>query len=141
MKLRLETPAPVAETIELYTRNGIIKRIDLKLAIMTFWKSDTFGFVDDKGLVAVIGLGPMPAENGETIMDLWFVCAPRVREHLREIARIARLTLAKASETTGMRIRASVRKGHLPGRKLARLAKLEPAGEIGGFEIFEWRTR
>lgn len=136
----MQSPAPIEETLDLYTRNGIIKRGELKLAIATWRHSETFGFRDERGLVAVIGLGPMPAEGGETVLDLWFVCAPGVVRHLRELAKIARLTLAKASDTTGLRIQASVRKGYVPGRKLARLAGLEPAGERGAFEIYAWRS-
>jgi hypothetical protein len=138
VKLRIETPSPIAETMQLYTRAGIGKPLEIKSAIFQLYKSESFGFFDGEQLVAAIGFYPLSSTIEETLFELWFVCRPDIGKRLLPLRRAAHLTLAKVAESGGVRIRARVREGHAPGLRLARMIELTPVGAENGFEIFEW---
>ncbi len=139
--LKAVTPAPVIDVIDLYARHGVLRRLALKVAMVQVFKSETFAFYRADGLcLAVIGFCPIEGAGGEDEFELWFVTRPEIEPSLVRFIRIARLTLRKVADTTGLRILAIVRQGHRPGQRLAKMVGLKRADILDGVEFWSWRS-
>lgn len=140
--LRAVSPVPLPALLDLYTVDGTAKPLHVKAAILQGARSESVGWyelgdgsVPDRLLAAAL-LYPLGAEPGaDDVRELVFACRPEISRHLAAVIRTARLSRARMPE--GVRIRATVRAGHVPGRRLALLCGLAFAGEAGGFERYE----
>jgi len=138
--LSVISPAPMVETMALHRQDLRMRRLTAKVLILQLHKSETFGLVDETGrLLATIGFLPLvPERDGEDLLELWFLCAPELGRHILRLARLARLTFRRMSDSGEVRIRALVRAGHAPGRRLAALCGMVLEGDEGGLERWEW---
>lgn len=136
-RLTVETPPPLADVVALFTGGGAVRAIDTKIAIMHWWKSETYGFRDRHGeIVAVIGYCPVRCDDGGRAVEMWFACRPSIVPLLVAIARVVRLTLTRLVETNGTMVLARVALGHEPGQRLARLIGLKRGDVHEGFELW-----
>lgn len=141
MTLRAVTPAPIGDVLELYAAGGQAKPLTVSAAILQAARAETIGFYAGGVIVAAALLYPCDPEfAGEDLRELVFACRPQAARHLVAILHIARLTRLRLAEIADLRIRARVRAGHAPGRRLARLAGLAHAATAGGLEDWEWRS-
>lgn len=134
MPIRIVASAPLADVVGLYAATLPMKSISARAAILQAARAENVGFYDGDRLIACALL--YQADDGS--FELLFACLPEADTYLTPIIRHARLTRARLADTAGIRIRARVRVGHAPGRRLALLCGLAPAGSDGGFEIYEW---
>lgn len=125
--------APLAALAFLRAGAALMNGAARKSALQVFG-SATVGYRDDDKTIAVLGLYPA----GDHV-EAWLVGDPDgARPHLLAIARHARLTLAVAREHQSAPIRAHVRWGHEPGRRLARLVGFASAADDAApFERWE----
>lgn len=135
-------PAPFMAARALYAARAPAKAAaraahgDLAMAHLT--QAETFGFVDESGLLlAVLGFWPLADgwEEAFTIAQPPAVVAPR----LREILRAGRLIIAARLHSGVAGMRAMVGHGASPGARMARLAGfvLSPAAAPNGSAIWE----
>lgn len=138
--LTVIAPAPLVDTMALHRRDLRMRRLTAKVLILQLHKSETFGLVDEGGrLFAAVGFLPLvPEREGETLFELWFLCAPELSRHILQLVRLARLIFRRMAESGDVRIRALVRAGHSPGRRLAVLCGMTMSGDEAGFERWEW---
>ncbi len=139
--LAVITPAPHWEALAYLRRASALHRRSREGSARQVFGSWTIGWADAQGCAAVMGLYP----DGSGA-ECWLVGdADRARPHLVQIARQARLTLAAWSQDGLAPIRATVRSGWRPGRRLAALtgfvAERHPEGDdaAGPVETFVWR--
>lgn len=143
--LALSTPAPIVETLELVaaTKGGGLKpwmRRGLTLQVL---RSLSFAWRERETgrLVAAGGFYPLPpAEPGEEHAETWFLCRPDLGGNMLEFVRLARLTHRRAAEYGPVRLSATVREGHRPGQRLARLLAYRRLDVVNGYELWEWRS-
>lgn len=153
MTLRICTPVPLDQLVALMTLHPPVKprarHVLQSAAILQGARSETIGFYEEVveqdgrkrpgALVAAVTLYPLDPEIvGEDLRELSFACRPQAAAHLTGIIHHARLTRTHLAQDARLRIRATVAKGHEPGRRLARLIGLRLAGECGTFELWEW---
>jgi hypothetical protein len=140
--LRAIAPAPLLDTVALYQRGPLIRRFELKAVMLQLQRSDTWGFVDQAGmLMAAVGLWPLdPEAPGEELHEFWFVSRPEVARHLPSLIRLARLTCARVAHSASVRIRAHVRDGDRAGQRLCTLAGFRHQRTDHGWERWEWRN-
>lgn len=141
MTLRLSSPAPIVETLELLqAQHRHLKPWQGR--VMVHQLLDSFSVaVRDPGsgdLMASAGFFDLAPEiPGEELSEMWFVCRPELGRHLVSFVRLARLTCRVAADHGTVRLRAFVRAGHAPGGRLARLLGMERVATGGGFERWE----
>lgn len=144
MTLRAVTPLPLPDLVDLFCGNVTYfkpGRILHRAMILQGARSESIGWYAGGELIAGITLYPLDPEiAGEDLRELSFACRPAAARHLTGILHTARLTRARLAEYPGLRIRATVAKGHEPGRRLARLTGLRLAREAGAFELWEWTS-
>lgn len=136
MTLHVVAPAPVEDVVLLY--DGALKPPLAKAAILQAARSHAIGFYEDEAIVAAALLYPRAPD----LLELVFACRPRAGRHLTAIVHTARLTRSALAHHAPLTVRATVRAGHEPGRRLARLCGLHRVRETGGFEHWEcaWVT-
>ncbi|OKO67672.1 hypothetical protein AC629_42580 [Bradyrhizobium sp. NAS80.1] len=139
MSLRVASPAPLPDVMDLFAASVPMKPINVKAAIVQAARSESFAFYAGAGAIAAAMLYPLPAEKpGERLVELAFVCRPELAQHLRALLRLAHLTRDQLANDGPVRVRAHVRSGHLPGSRLAALLGMRMVGTFGGFERFEF---
>jgi hypothetical protein len=139
MTLRIVSPAPIVETLELYMDQGRAKPIDMKAAVLQLARSRSDGyFVGDEFMAAAMYYPLAPERPGEDLRELVFVCKPDFAEHMLAFIRSARSTRASLAKDGPVRVRAHVRAGHLPGHRLAVLCGMSLVGVTGSLERFEF---
>lgn len=128
----------VCEAVAFYAAAPLRKR-QASAAIIQAARSERIGFFDrDWGdLVAVAMLYPRTDEVD--VYELPFACRPDAARHLVGIVRTARLMQRRLGHIDNLTIRATVRVGHQPGRRLAKLCGFKPARVRRGFVHWEWR--
>jgi hypothetical protein len=141
MTFRAVTDPPFCDVIALWGVSGAVKPIEAKAARLQAARSETVGFYEFHKMVAAACLYPCDPETpGEDLRELAFACLPEAVGHLVGIIHTARLILSRLAHVEGLRIRARVRAGYEPGRRLARLTGLHLAGaDAAGNERWEWR--
>lgn len=132
--IRSTTAVPLPELLELYTTDGRAKPLHVRAAILQAARSESVGWWDGNRLLAAALLYPL----APGLCELVFACRPEAGRHLVAIIHSARLIRADLPDD--LRIRATVRTGHAPGRRLARLCGFQPAGTAGLFEHYELCT-
>jgi hypothetical protein len=143
--IRAITSPPLDDVLQLYADSaGLKPRIKvfaMRVALLQSARSECLGYVDDAGrLVAAVMLYPLdPEKPDEDLRELVFCCRPEASAHIGAIVRHARLIASRLAQSDGLRIRATVKAGHLPGQRLARLIGMTAAGfGADGFEHWEW---
>lgn len=135
MTLRITTPVPLPEIVAMLATGDRpmkprARAIVAGSAILQGARSESIGFWEGDELIALVTLYPLePERAGEDLRELSFACRPAAARHLCGIIHHARLTRAHLAKDQALRIRATVAKGHEPGRRLARLTGLSFAGE------------
>lgn len=140
MTLRATSPAPMADVLDLYAAAlPVMKPIDVKAAILQHARSASEIYRDAGGrAIAAAMYYPLPAEApGERLVELAFVCRPELAGHLISFVHTFHLTRARLANDGPVRVRAHVRTGHLPGRRLAALCGMRQTGTAAGFERWE----
>jgi hypothetical protein len=143
MAVDVRIPVPLDELIVLLAPARALKpgygSLLSRAAILQGARSETIGFYLDGRLIAAITLYPLdPERPREDLREASFACLPEASAHMTGVIRHARLIRLRLAEHADVRIRATVLKGHEPGRRIARLIGLRPAGETGAFELWEW---
>ncbi len=80
----------------------------------------------DAGDALPVALYGIYGQSGGTL-EAWFACRPAAAKYLRPLVRFMR---ARLTEVQPASVRCSVRPGHAPGERLARLLGFEGAKEI-----------
>lgn len=138
MTLHLVTPAPMVEILDLYADQTPMKPINAAAARLQAARSESFGLYAGDHLVAAALLYPLrPERPGERLVELAFVCRPGLARHTLSLIRHAHLTRARLVQSGPVRVRAHVHSDHLPGKRLARLCRMELVGRFGIFERYE----
>jgi hypothetical protein len=142
MTLRATSPAPMVDVLDLYAATVPQKPINVKAAILQHARSESEIYFagDETAPIAAAMYYPLPAEiPGERLVELAFVCRPQLARHLLSFVRLTQLTRARLANDGPVRVRAHVRSGHLPGRRLAVLCGLRLVGTFDGFERWEFQ--
>lgn len=133
------SPAPIGEAMALYLDLMAPKPVNVRTAMLQLARSRREGFYAGGELIAVASYYPLPDETpGEALFELAFVCRPALARHLVSFIHLAHLTPRRLTNDGPVRVRALVRRGHLPGSRLARLCGMTMAGVTGGFERWEF---
>jgi hypothetical protein len=139
MTLRLVTPAPIIEILDLYADHTPMKPINAAAARLQAARSESFGLYAGADLVAAALLYPLrPEQAGERLVELAFVCRPELARHTLSLIRHAHLTRARLVQSGPVRVRAHVHSDHPPGKRLARLCGMALVGRFGAFERYEF---
>lgn len=139
MTFRVVTPAPMREVLDLFAATTPMKPVNAKAAVLQLARSETVGYYAGAELVAAAMYYPLPPEQpGEDLRELAFVCRPSFRHYLIPFARHARSMRAALASNGPVRVRALVRRGHAPGRRLAVLCGLSWVCERGAFDVWEF---
>jgi hypothetical protein len=139
----IEDP-PLDDVLQLYADTAGLKpqlrTVAMRVALLQSARSESLGYVDENGnLIAAVMLYPLDPERlGEDLRELVFCCRPEASRHICAIVRHARLIASRLADTPHLRIRATVKAGHQPGQRLARLIGMTGAGEFGAVEHWEW---
>lgn len=148
MPLRLVTPAPMVEIIDLYAEQTPMKPINAAAARLQAAQSESFALYAGDDLLAAALLYPLRPERwfsidgceqpvAERLVELAFVCRPDLARHTLSLIRHAHLTRARLVQSGPVRVRAHVHSDHSPGKRLARLCGMELVGRFGIFERYE----
>lgn len=129
--LRCALDVPLPELLDLYTVDGLARPLHVKAAILQAARSASVGWWLDEKLIAAALFYPL----ADDLAELVFACRPEAGRYLVAIVHEARLIRAKLPDH--VRIRATVRLGHVPGRRLALLCGLTLIGVSGAFEQYE----
>lgn len=139
MALRLVTPAPMVEILDLYAEQTSMKPVSAAAARLQAARSESFGLYAGDDLIAAALLYPLrPEHPGERLVELAFVCRPDLARHTLSLIRHAHLTRARLVQSGPLRVRAHVHSDHLPGKRLARLCGMALVGRLGAFERYEF---
>jgi hypothetical protein len=132
-------PADIGEAMALYLDLVPQKPVNVRTAMLQLVRSRRDGFYAGGELIAVASYYPLPPETaGERLFELAFVCRPALARHLVSFMHLAHLTPRRLANDGPVRVRAHVRRGHLPGARLARLCRMTFTGVVGGFERWEF---
>lgn len=136
--LRVVTPAPLEAVLATFAGGrGWAPRRHLQAALWQHAKGQSGALYRGDQALAVMGLIPLPDEPDRAVLELWFSCRPEFAGAAREGLRRARLTLRSIVDSGPVVVRAYVRRGHEPGRRMARLVGMRPAAVIGDVEEWE----
>lgn len=142
MTFRVVSPASMPEVLDLYAETTPMKPINAKAAIIQLARSDTAAYYAGGQLIAAAMYYPLPPErDGEVLRELAFVCRPAFRHYLVPFIHHAHLTRVALASNGPVRVRALVRQGHKPGRRLAVLCGLSLVGARGAFDIWEFEGK
>lgn len=138
--LTLDWTVPATRVQALLVRSrsdGKVDSLTVRRALVQSLRCDVACLVDGEGgLVAALFL--FRAVDHIEIALAVAPLSPRQAATLLPCAlRLFRLTVARAAHCDGKPIRARVRRGHEPGRRLSRLLGLAPAGGDDAIEIWE----
>lgn len=132
-------PAPLDGTIRLMFPKGNAPRKLLQAALLQVTAHESYGFSVGDDLICAFGFWPVGDDDGVPVHEFWLAIGQLAVPHLKALARLSRLALARLTQVEPVVVRALVRQGHAPGGRLARLAGLAFAGIVDGFEIWEIR--
>ena len=136
--LRVVSPAALPDVLQLYAAAPIQKPRTAAMVILQFSRSESVSYFDGDKLIAAAMYYPLPPERpGETLRELAFVCLPEFSRQLVAFIHHARLTPDALAKNAPVRIRARVRAGHEPGRRLAVLCGFRLVAVDGLFERWE----
>lgn len=131
---RIVVQAPLPDVMQLYSRNGLTKPLEFKAALLQAARGESVGIYAGDQIVAAVILYPVAPGEYEAA----FACLPAAVHHLVPIFHAARSIRARLAETGRFTVRAHVRAGHEPGRRLARLCRMTLIGSDDGYEIWQW---
>jgi hypothetical protein len=136
--IEIVQPVPLDQAMRLVFPLGRAPR-NLFRAMTMQLAGEAYGFMKDGRLIMVFGLVPLqPEREGERLFEFWLLIGPEAVPHLWSLVKLARLTWRRVAQDQPVTLRALVRVGHEPGRRLARLVHMQPVGEADGLEIWEW---
>ncbi|MGY3392942.1 hypothetical protein ACVWW6_005533 [Bradyrhizobium sp. USDA 3311] len=139
MTLRAVSPAEAADVMNLYAFVAPAKPLFVRAAIVQFARSESIAFRDDGGTLAAALLYPLdPERPGERLAELAFICLPDLSRHMLAFIRLAHLTRDRLANDGLLRVRAHVRTGHRPGRRMALMLGMRLVGTVGDFERYEF---
>lgn len=145
MPLRAVESPPLDDVMQLYADQAgykpRIRAFAMRAAMLQAARAEALGYYSGDCLVAAVMLYPLdPERKGEDLRELVFCCRPEAARHVGAILRHGRLTASRLADTPNLRIRATVKAGHLPGQRLARLLGMAAAGVFGAIEHWEWTS-